>query len=197
MKKLLIISIFTIAFTCKAQSPIFPLEDWDKEQSNAYYKDLDNELDTFVGTWLYTNGNTSWKIKLKKEITFFNDKYYEDLIVGEYQYIANGIQIINTLPNIDTVNGYLHEITGNSIYKNCDYLPPSDCIPGESRLITSLSDPLTGHAATVILSKRIVDGLETIIAYVIFEQLSSYNGYSLPKPEPTMPWQKEYTLIKQ
>jgi hypothetical protein len=84
MKKLLIISIFTIGFACKAQSPIFPLEDWDEEQSNAYYKDLDNELDTFEGTWLYTNGNTSWKIILKKEITFFNDKYYEDLIVGEY-----------------------------------------------------------------------------------------------------------------
>jgi hypothetical protein len=32
---------------------------------------------------------------------------------------------------------------------------------------------------------------------MIYEQLSSYNGLSQPKPEPPMPWQQEYVLIKQ
>ena len=197
MKNLIIISIITISFSCKAQSPIFPLVDWDNEQSNAYYKDLDNELDTFEGIWLYTNGNTSLKMELKKETMLFNDKYYEDLIVGEYQYIKNGLEAINTLSNINTVEGYQHEITGNSIYKNCDYLPASECIEGESRLIATLSDPITGHAAKIILHKRVINGQEAILAYVIFDQLSSYDGQSEPKPEPTMPWQQEYVLIKQ
>jgi len=197
MKKLLILLIIAISFTSAAQSPIFPLNDWDDEIPNAYYKDLNNELDTFEGTWLYTSGNTSWKLQLKKQTMVFNDKYYEDLIVGEYKYIKNGLEVINTLSNINSASGYQHDITGNSVYNGCDYLPPSNCIDGENRLILTLSDPVTGHAATIILHKRVVNGQEAILAYVIFDQLSSYDGYSQPKPEPTMPWQQEYMLIKQ
>lgn len=70
MKRTLIISIVIASFNCYAQSPIFPLDHWSEEEPNAYYKDLDNELNAFVGTWLYTNGNTSWKMELKKRRCF-------------------------------------------------------------------------------------------------------------------------------
>ncbi|MEM6516378.1 MAG: DUF6705 family protein, partial [Bacteroidota bacterium] len=185
------------SFNCLAQSPILPLEEWDNEQSNAYYKDLNNELNPFEGIWLYTNGNNSWKIHLEKQIMVFNNNYYEDLIVGEYQYKINGLVVINTLSNIDVLSGYEHEITGNSIFDDCDYLPSSSCIDGEKRLTLTMSDPHTGHAATVILSLRTVNNQEALLAQVIFNQLSTYNGFSEPKPEPTMPWQQEYILIKQ
>lgn len=197
MKRTLIISIVIASFNCYAQSPIFPLNHWSEEEPNAYYKDLDNELNAFVGTWLYTNGNTSWKMELKKEEMFYNGKYFYDLIGGEYQYIKNGNEFINTLSNLNSVEGWNHKIDGCSIYKDCDYLPPSDCIDGENRLIASLSDPITGHTATIILHKRIINEQEAILAYVIFNQLSTYDGQSEPKPEPTMPWQQEYILIKQ
>jgi len=197
MKIIVIISILTLCFTCKAQSPIFPLDDWYNEQPNAYYKDIQNELDTFTGTWLYTNGSTSWRIVLNIEEMFFNETYYEDLITGEYQYIEDGIEIINTLEGLNTLQGDYHEIYGNGIFKGCDYLPPSDCIDDEIRLRVTMIDPLTGHVASVFLHKRVVNGQEAILAYVIFNQLVSYNGFSKPKPEPNMPWQQEYVLIKQ
>lgn len=152
----LILTIISLGISnIEAQSPTLPLEDWDDEISGAYYKDLDNELDTFVGTWLYTNGNTSWKMELKKEEMFFNGRYYHDLIGSEYQYIKNGIEVINTLSNLNTVEGWGHRIDGNDIYKDCNYLPPSNCIDGESRLILTLSDPLIGHAARVYINQTV------------------------------------------
>jgi len=200
LKKLLTISTITLVSIVQSQTPsipVLPLEDWSDEQPNAYYKDLGNALDAFEGTWLYTNGETSWKIILKKETMFFNGNYYHDLIGGEYQYIKNGVELINTLSNIDTVEGWNHRIDGKSIIDDCDYLPPTDCIDGENRLRVTIADPVTGHAGAVYFRARTVNGQDVLLAYVIFNQKSSYNGLTQPKPEPSMPWQQEYTLIKQ
>ena len=48
-----------------SQSPVYNtlLADY---QAGAYYKDDANELNKFEGTWLYTNGNTSFKLILQK-----------------------------------------------------------------------------------------------------------------------------------
>ncbi|WP_431133699.1 DUF6705 family protein [Psychroserpens mesophilus] len=197
MKNIIIITGLMICFACKAQSPILPLEDWYEEEPNAYYKDIDNDLNSFEGTWLYTNGTTSLKIILSKEVMYFNDFYYEDLITGEYQYIEDGIEVINTLTSLGSSVGYESAINGNHISKDCNFLPSSDCIDGENRLRVSLTDPMTGHVATTILHKRIINGQEAILAYVIFNQLVNYDGSSLPEPEPNMPWQQEYIMIKQ
>ena len=96
MKHIIIILITTISFfNCKAQSPILSIDELGRNNlNNAYYKDLNNELNPFEGTWLYANGNTSLKIVLVKKPMYFNGKYYEDLIIGEYQYIENGVEKI-------------------------------------------------------------------------------------------------------
>jgi len=194
MKNLITILLIIVCFNCKAQSPVLPLDDMGAyDQTNAYYKDLDNELDDFVGTWLYTDGDTSLKIILKKEEMHFNGRYYEDLIVGEYQYIEDGVEKINTLTDLNTVQGFEHEINGNNIYKDCIFLPVSDCIEGETRLGVILSDPITNHQASTLLHKRTVNGQEALNVFMSF----SYSGDVTPKPDPTMPWQKEYLLIKQ
>src|SRR5690606_22916851 len=109
MKQLIITIAFTlILLNCKAQNPIVSLEDWDgTEQQNTYYKDVNNVLNDFEGTWLYTNGNTSLKIVLVKNTMFFNGDYYEDIIIGGYQYIVDGTEEINTLVDANNLNlGY-------------------------------------------------------------------------------------------
>ncbi len=198
MKHILIIVIATFSLlNCKAQSPILPINDLGRHNiDNAYYKDLNNELNDFEGTWLYTNGNTSLKIVLVKKPMYFNGDYYQDLIIGEYQYIEDGVEKINTLASLNLDLGYSHEITGNSILNTCFYLPTDDCVEGEIRLRVSLADAITEHVATVLLQKRVVNGQDALKAFIVFNYFSPLSeGETMP--EPTMPWQDVYILIKQ
>ena len=63
MKQIFLITLIIFSFfNCKAQSPIIAIDSLGMHNTeNAYYKDLNNELNSFEGTWLYTNGNTSLK----------------------------------------------------------------------------------------------------------------------------------------
>ncbi|KGO94394.1 DUF6705 family protein [Flavobacterium subsaxonicum] len=117
MKTIYILIILGITTVCRAQSLILPiLESASNIVQGAYYKDLDNELGKFVGTWKYTIGTTSFTITLQKKAMFYNtyDNYYEDIIIGEYKYISNGVTIVNTLPNLGTNydSQYKYNISG-------------------------------------------------------------------------------------
>ncbi|MFN4313275.1 MAG: DUF6705 family protein [Chitinophagaceae bacterium] len=46
------------------------------------------------------NTNTSFKIVLVKKVQQYNGECYEDLIIGEYQYIVNGVEKVNTLSKL-------------------------------------------------------------------------------------------------
>jgi hypothetical protein len=104
MKQLFLIMVFMLGLGCKAQSPIKSLYTDYRELNGAYYKDLDNDLDKFVGTWKYTNGSTSLTITLIKKVMFHNleGNYYEDTLIGEYKYTVNGVDVINTLNNLNS-----------------------------------------------------------------------------------------------
>ena len=138
MKNIILI-VIVIAFTiqCSAQSQIVNLTDIDGlRETDTYYKDIDNNLDVFVGTWVYTNGNTSLKIVLKKEIKYYEGRYYEDLLIGEYQYIENGVEKINTISQLNTIlpDQLGHTICGNAILKNHNIPKCDDCLPDEKRI---------------------------------------------------------------
>lgn len=188
------IGLFSLS--CKAQFPTLPIEDWYKEQEGAYYKDIDNELDDFEGTWLYTNGNTSLKIILRKEVMFYNGDYYEDVMVGEYRYIENGVELINTLDNINVTDVYEHNIYGQSLFYNCTLLPASDCVDGEVRLSISLFDANTIHGAEFILHKRTINGQEALRVFYSFDYPKAIPTGSTT-PDPTLPWQDEIIMVKQ
>ena len=120
MKQVIIISAIMIVFSCKAQSVIIPLDNVTHHPDNPdyYVKDVNNEFNKFEGTWKYQNANTEITFKLKKEVHYqlSSRNEYQDLLVGEYQYIENGIEKANTLsdfmnPNIE---GYAHKISGGS-----------------------------------------------------------------------------------
>lgn len=99
MRKLFFtISILLLALSCKAQTlpidtPGHLIED------DSYVKDLNNELNNFVGTQVYTNGNINFTVTIQKLVHSFNGDYYEDYLIGEYAYTLNGLTIINTLSN--------------------------------------------------------------------------------------------------
>lgn len=104
MKALKIIFITLLTIHCKAQNPVIDIIGARMGQPDGYnIKDLNSLLNPFEGTYLYANGTTSFKIILVKKEHQYNGRYYEDLIIGEYQYIENGIERVNTLSQINTV----------------------------------------------------------------------------------------------
>ncbi len=143
MKNILIITItlFTL-LSCKAQNPVVNI---DASRSNtpdgAYFKDLNNEFDKFTGTWIYSSGSTIFTIELKKVEMIFNGKDYQDKLVGEYKYIVNGLEVINTLPNINNTNTAKHAISGRRIINNNQSIVCDDCGTGERRVELYFDDP--------------------------------------------------------
>jgi len=117
MQQVVIIAFLFCVGICRGQEPVLPiLKDPLAIVEGAYYKDFDNELGKFVGTWKYTNGTTSFTIILQKKAMFYepDDHYYEDIIVGEYRYVNNGIEIVNTLNNLNVncLNQYKYNLAG-------------------------------------------------------------------------------------
>ena len=169
--------------------------------SGAYYKDINNLLDPYVGTWLYSNGADTLKIKLRKvTMTPSINNSYEDLIVGEYQYVANGVEKINTLNNFNTdyPMQYAHKINGNSILENHDVPPCNSCNPNEKRLSLSLTEPLSKFGARLTIRLTTEAGQPalkiskwiTAPPVITTDVISSYNG-------PIIEISSDFTMIKQ
>ncbi|TPD67180.1 DUF6705 family protein [Flavobacterium microcysteis] len=169
MKRIIQTSIllFTI-IVCKAQSPIIPLNNSGYgDVTGGYYKDTENFLDQFEGTWLYSSNGTILKIILKKKEMFYVNggplNFYTDYIVGEYQYIKNNLEVQNTLDNI---NMNYQEISYYNIYGNIQKrgikFPAScpECQPGELRLMTFYTEP----------SRRDVEGLDSEMVFRRFTE---------------------------
>jgi len=168
MKNILLLLIsLLLTLSCKAQSPIIPLEERNVPENfdGAYFKDTDNYLNRFEGNWKYTNGNTSFTISLLKKIQTFNGSWYYDQLVGEYQYIENGIEIVNYLPRLTdpTVNDGQHTISGNRIVYPAYKPVCTDCSRLERRLVLSFADMDRKYIDCEILVQYInVGGVEKI-----------------------------------
>jgi hypothetical protein len=105
MFMLLFLSLF-VASPATAQSPILPLttEDiGDNIPNNAYLKDLNNDLDKFVGTWEYFENGEKLTINIQKIEMYTNENvhYYQDVLEARYKFEANGSVIIDNLLAIE------------------------------------------------------------------------------------------------
>lgn len=217
MKKinLLLLSIlFTIS--CKAQI----LDAYDSniitgDVNGAYYKDLNNFRDQFVGTWKYTQGNTSLTIMIQKRDNLINfdglNTYNEDVLVGEYRYVENGVEKINTLNYINTNYGnYYDDNSQHNLFgwmllrRSTSYPRCNECEPNERRIEFSYSEPnydgmgvANGH---VVVRKFIENGIDKIkIWFYTSNQIEFIDGDGNPVGNPApfkIPF-GEYILIKQ
>jgi len=157
--------------TCKAQNIIkssYSADDYAED--GVYYKDMDNDYNQLEGTWLYTDGNTSLLITLEKKvmnhIVTETRNYYTDALVGEYKYIEDGIEKVNTLANldIDYDNPYKYNITGGTISKPGDALC-HNCGPDDVKVFCSFSDPerdIVGSEPRMIFRQYIENDVEKI-----------------------------------
>lgn len=194
---------------CKAQviNPINIISIQNQESvnninENDYLKDTNNLLNQFVGTWEYTNGSTKLKIILKKAVNNYNGFYREDLIYGEYQYIENGIEKLNTLSKIDLTYQaqFDHSIAGNIILlKNARQLPCSDCLDTERRLLAIISDEVKQVAGRIFIRRVIQNGEPALSILVHFTGIKTINNDASDIEQEfvgsTIP-NGNYTLIK-
>ena len=217
MKKInLIIISLLFSISCKAQIlDAYNVDVLIGEVNGAYYKDVNNFRDQFVGTWVYSQGNTQLTIMIQKRdnlhvLTNFSD-YYEDILIGEYRYVENGIEKINTLANINTNYGndykenWKHNLFGGLyLRRSTSYPRCNECAPNERRMEFSYSEPnydgkgiANGH---VVVRKFVENGVHKIkIWFYTSNQIVFVDSAGNPVDNPApfkIPF-GEYVLTKQ
>ena len=195
MKKIILILLLAVITSCKAQSPIINILEWDGIRSpNMYLKDVANDINTFTGTYLFDNGTIYFKVQLKKITMAYSGYNYEDLLVGELEYRVNGVTLVNTLPMFNEYdeNPYRHAIWGTWVVDN-NYKPIcNDCAPNERRMAVVADD--TKRAFSLIIRKMMVGSSQAL------KFSFKYGGESVIQGQtPVVPYiqEPEYILIKQ
>ncbi|KFF07880.1 DUF6705 family protein [Chryseobacterium luteum] len=98
MKNLGICLGILAVFSCKAQT-IYPLlTDNSNIPDHSYIKDLDNEYDSFVGTWKSNLSGKTVILKItkvsKKQLQKLGQSYYSDVLIVQYSVQDNNGNII-------------------------------------------------------------------------------------------------------
>lgn len=106
MRNILLIFICIFTQYTNAQT-IIDFDDYanDLDVQSYYMKDINNYLNQFEGTWKYVNGNNEITLVFKKKTFTYHPNpsmtVIQDELVGEYKYIKNGVEVLNTLQNIN------------------------------------------------------------------------------------------------
>lgn len=209
MKKTIIISLFIVSAYCSAQSPILNLQTADfADIENAYYKDIENFQDQFVGTWVYTDAVKTIRFRfIKKEMFYYQStkNCYVDFLVGEMQYIENGVEKINSLMNL---NSYHSEIFVYSLFSyrkvNNNWYPKCiDCTDTVQRMPMGYNEPTNDDAglnAAFVMRRADENGIQKIkIQYILTNGPLGFKD-DLETPSTTtnftIPY-GDYTLVKE
>ncbi|MFV8368881.1 DUF6705 family protein [Flavobacterium sp. LB2R40] len=191
-------AFFLFLTACTAQSPVYDISEPTRwKPQGAYYKDINGVLDGYDGTYLYTSGSTSLKFVLKKKIKSYG-YYYTDLIVGEFQFIKDGVEKGNTLANINvnyTDEEINHIITGNTIIIGTQLGCPS-CSPTEKRLRLSFVDNKSPNIAGIDIRKTTTNGVAALLVKIFWDGFITRKEGDLA-PTPASINTGEYLMIKQ
>lgn len=168
MKKYIYLILLSfVIITCKAQSPVYDISEPHEGPKDSYYKDLNGDLDGYDGTYIFTDGTTTLKIALKKKVLSYG-YYYQDLVVGELQFVKNGVEMINTIPNINynyTDEEINHVLKGHLILTGTMWGCP-DCSPTEKRLRLGFVDNVSVTVAGLDIRKTTVNGVPAIKVHI-------------------------------
>lgn len=210
MKYIYSIVSLLLFLSCKSQTPTLPLYENSNYGSveGAYYKDVDDFLNQFEGTWVYTDSSTYLKLVFVKKPMLYNNtsvgfNYYEDFLIGGSQYIVNGVELNNTLSSVLTNNNpydyYIFSM--NRISKNT-FPKCVECTENEKRLSMSFDEINTKAdkclEAEFVIRRIFENGVEKL--KIQFIKTSSSCGDTLDGPLVTdlnysLPY-GEYTLVK-
>jgi hypothetical protein len=177
MKKIILSIVFIFCAKAYAQTPIINLTESEFPFiAGAYYKDLNNYLNPYIGTWEYNNGSGFiFTLKLRKVEMNLSGHVYEDMIVGEYRIVKNGVEIINTLNDFNTVysDERNHNVDGNTINEGkIGVTRCPECSDTEKWITLILSDDLQGIAYDLATRPIDIAGQEVLRIYVSTDGLT-------------------------
>jgi len=201
MKKKIILSLIVLAYftSCKAQ--VSPLAEGDIYTNNSglYYKDVDNDFDKFVGEWKWEENNNSFIIVLEKQEQIDDgDGYTYDILYGEYQYINNGTELMNTLTGMNdtSIKPLMHKVNNPLILTRPIMPICNDCEEGERHVSIIIEHPDYEHiSGKLVMRYKIENGVEKIYARL----MENRSSYRLSEEEPSslgIPF-TDYVFIKQ
>ena len=174
MKNTIILLLVLITFSCKAQTNLtFSLQNYDygkKLISGSYVKDTYNDFNKLEGTWKFQDQSRKFILKLRKLTHVPEDNIYLDLLGGEYQYILNGIEMVNTTANLFNDSSiYANNIKGHSFMRPSEFPICNDCLPTERRVELKFSDPERPWVnAYIVLRYLNTNGIEKIIGTIFY-----------------------------
>lgn len=208
MKNIIILFVISLIFTnCKAQIiPRYGSEPYG-EIDGAYYKDVNNELNPFEGTWLYTTLNDTLKVTFVKKYHFDRGEFFTDYLIGEFQYVEDGIEKANTLSNINVNHSSIFDYNMYSIafVKKFAFPVCNDCTLADKRLVMHFDEPANDDSlldANFIMRHVIENGVEKLkVQFIMISSADGINKDSNSNEPSTaerhsIPY-GEYTLIKQ
>ena len=106
MKKYFLIVITLVI--CSCNSTTLPLSQYDPDhiKDGVYFKDTENLLKPFIGTWKWQKQDSILIIKFTKLKKWKNpvSTWYNDMVVGRYLLVVGKDTITNTLENNDDRN---------------------------------------------------------------------------------------------
>lgn len=209
MKKVISLTILFCATNLFAQNPVLNIHTADfAEIENAYYKDIENFQNQFVGTWAYTDANKTIRFRfVKKEMFYYQStkNCYVDYLVGEIQYIENGIEKINSLSNLNVNHSEIFDYSLHSYRKtNNNWYPKcTECPDTVERLPMSYNEPTNDDVAldaAFIMRREDENGIQKIkVQYIKTTSASGLQSdFETPSTTTnfTVPY-GDYTLIKE
>lgn len=198
IKQLIIICIAILSLQSKAQvfyQSIVDLQDRTGDSvDNTYYKDTNNLLNNFEGSWIWDDGTHYLKLVLQKKEMVDAGNYIEDLLVGEFQYKENGVELMNTLHKLTQVlpSAYSHSIDGN--YIKTALSPFSDYTDDDFWIDLTMSET-NGYSSSLGIRLTSVDGQEAIQIFKNGGMKVHVHGE--PEPEPPIIPNGFHYLIKE
>ena len=188
-------------FITNCSSQVYALQEFASpigKPQNSYLKDVMNDFNRYEGEWKYQSGLTVLTLKFRKISNRYNEnrKIYEDLLIGDYQYVENGNLIIDQLENLNlSIDPYHHTLNGASFIYNSQFPPCTDCGPYDRRIKLNFRDPERPQVyAYLVMRYTNVGGIEKIEA-ILYQDIAFVLDET--SPGTTRVPMGEYTFIKQ
>lgn len=145
----ILVLIFCVLFSQSCFSQDYPLNTSPSDiPNNAYIKDMNGDLDKYIGLWMGTWSGKTVYLELKKIKTYLiisgdTHPYYKDRIYGERKIInQNGNVEIDGITNFDNENPEFSGISinpANPTQKRISFYPKNMCGFRSQLNITSIT----------------------------------------------------------
>ena len=195
MNYLYLIFFLAVIFFNKISAQTYPLYNTPYDAltvTDAYYKDMDNDLDRYIGTWrININSNSFFEITFIK--SFYNSlkqKMKYDTLIGEAKFVENNTLRYDTTSNVTNIYSN-HAIMAwginDTVFGMYQFECPL-CLSNEKYILGTFKDPLRNLLPGKISMKHFTEnGVEKIkIKLLIVGSIAddiSYDDFLLPSGE--------------